>query len=53
MYYLSTNSTGVRLDARVQPHVPRQHVRAGEGAVAKIAHVWQPATAIRRPRLMP
>ena len=37
----------------MQPHVPRQHVRASEGAVAKVAHVRQPAPAVRRPRLVP
>ena len=37
----------------MQPHVPRQHVRTSEGAVAKVAHVRQPAPAIRRPRLVP
>jgi hypothetical protein len=37
----------------VQPHVPREHVGASEGAVAKVAHVRQPAATIRRPRLVP
>ena len=51
--YLTTNPAGVWLDPGVKPHVPRQHVRPGEGSVAEVAHVRESTPAVRRPRLVP
>jgi hypothetical protein len=39
LIYLATYATGVGLDTRVKPHVPSQHVGAGEGAVAEVTHM--------------
>lgn len=36
---LTADAAHVRLDARMQPHVARQHVTAGKGPVAGLAHI--------------
>lgn len=36
---LSADLAGVRFDSRVQAHVPRQHIRAGEGPLANVTTI--------------